>query len=195
MQGLTCLHSIKKLLQCHVSPSTPARDTSESMRMLLLARLGTFVRLSAEKVKRASTASNQSPCCCGPVVPPVVCLLPLHSMLAASSAPVAVGLLAVAMETTAPSAKALGKRRLDDAVAVSPDSTTQPLAKKSRPLPSQIQQVQKQERRVTRSSLGGAANGSREGSVAESEGAFSLGPSPDDLSGCDEAHNAALSPL
>ncbi|BGO90006.1 hypothetical protein NBRC10512_001991 [Rhodotorula toruloides] len=75
------------------------------------------------------------------------------------------------MEPLAPSLKALGKRRLDDAVAVSPESSTPPLAKKPRPQPSQVQQVQKQERRVTRSSLGGAANGSREGSVVESEGA------------------------
>ncbi|BGP23196.1 proteophosphoglycan 5 [Rhodotorula toruloides] len=76
----------------------------------------------------------------------------------------------MAVDPAAPSLKALGKRRLDDAVAVSPDSSTPPLAKKPRPQPSQVQQVQKQERRVTRSSLGGLANGSREGSFVGSEG-------------------------
>lgn len=106
----------------------------------------------------------------------LVCRLPSHSMLAVSPAPVAIGPLAVAMEPLAPSLKALGKRRLDDAVAVSPESSTPPLAKKPRPQPSQVQQVQKQERRVTRSSLGSAANGSREGSVVESEGTFSSRP-------------------
>ncbi|BGP38382.1 hypothetical protein JCM10449v2_002314 [Rhodotorula kratochvilovae] len=69
-----------------------------------------------------------------------------------------------------PSATALGKRRLEDASsAPSPGATT---SKKARPAAAPVEAVKKQERRVTRSSLGGAGAGSREASVAESEAAL-----------------------
>ncbi|GAA5834045.1 hypothetical protein JCM11251_003601 [Rhodosporidiobolus azoricus] len=55
-------------------------------------------------------------------------------------------------QALAPSAKALGKRRQDPETV---DSSAPPPSKKQRPQSSQVKAVQKQERRVTRSSLGG----------------------------------------
>ncbi|GAA5887344.1 hypothetical protein JCM6882_002498 [Rhodosporidiobolus microsporus] len=62
--------------------------------------------------------------------------------------------MTAALPAPAPSAKALGKRRQDSLPGGS--STAAPPSKKQRPHTAQVKAVQKQERRVTRSSLGGA---------------------------------------
>ncbi|KPV76595.1 uncharacterized protein RHOBADRAFT_52582 [Rhodotorula graminis WP1] len=69
--------------------------------------------------------------------------------------------------SAAPSAKALGKRRLDE--AMEGDSPPPPTASTTRPAAAPVAAVKKQERRVTRSSLGGASAGTNEAGVSDSE--------------------------
>ncbi|GAA5823757.1 hypothetical protein JCM3770_005550 [Rhodotorula araucariae] len=89
-------------------------------------------------------------------------------MLATPHGSAAASARTASASSAAPSAKALGKRRLEDAAsAPSPGGQT---SKKARPAAAPVEAVKTQERRVTRSSLGGAGAGSREASVAESEG-------------------------
>lgn len=66
-----------------------------------------------------------------------------------------------------PSAKALGKRRLDDGAPDPPHDA--PTSQVARPPAAPVEAVKKQERRVTRSSLGGASTADREASEADNE--------------------------
>ncbi|GAA5901201.1 hypothetical protein JCM8208_002301 [Rhodotorula glutinis] len=69
--------------------------------------------------------------------------------------------------STAPSAIALGKRRLDEPMAS--NSPAPPTASATRPAAAPVEAVKKQERRVTRSSLGGASSSNKVVGVPDSE--------------------------